>query len=97
MVDLLEWDHENDTCDLTQVEHYKSYADVVFPEGFYIHPERENNDFQAINPGDPLYINFEGETITHDEDFIAYPMFINEAAYQNSRLAMTMSKKIKFT
>jgi aspartoacylase len=90
--DLLCWDFEGEQ-DLSQVEYYKSYEDIKIPEGFYIHPDRENQYFVAINPGDPLFINFEGQTINHKGPEVIFPMFINEAAYQNDRLGMTLSHK----
>jgi len=90
--DLLSWDFEGD-LDLSQVEHYKSYEDIKVPEGYYVHPDRENQDFVAINPGDPLFIDVDGNTINHESDDVVFPMFINEAAYQNDRLGMTLSHK----
>jgi succinylglutamate desuccinylase len=95
--DLLAWDFEGD-IDLAQVEHYKSYSDVKVPEGYYVHPSRENKDFVPINPGEPLFINVENDVIAHEGDEVVWPMFINEAAYQNDRLGMTLShKRIGFT
>ena len=90
--DLICWDF-NSQIDLGQVEYYKSYEDIKIPEGYYIHPDRENKDFVAIHPGDPLFIDADGQVITHDGPETIWPMFINEAAYQNDRLGMTLSHK----
>ena len=90
--DILSWD-QSQSHDLSTVEYYKSYKDIVVPQGYYIHPERENADFQPIEPGDPLFINLDGEVIRHEGEDTVWPMFINEAAYQKDRLGMTLSHK----
>ncbi len=92
VLDILNF-NETDEIDLSQVEYFKSYEDIKFPDGYYIHPEREGNDFMPVAPGQPLFINFSGEVLNHEGDETIYPMFINEAAYQNERLAMTLSRK----
>lgn len=90
--DLICWDFKGD-IDLASVEYYKSYDDIKIPPGYYVHPERENRDFVAIKPGDPLFVDAEGKVISHEGPETVWPMFINEAAYQNARLGMTLSHK----
>ncbi len=58
-----------------------------------IHPNLQFKDYQPINPGDPLFITFDGETITYKGDFTVYPVFINEAAYYEKSIAMCLTKK----
>lgn len=91
---LLEWDF-NESYDLSTVEHYKSFDEYKFPETgtWYVHPKLERADFVELNPGDPVFINMEGEVLGFDFPESIYPFFINEAAYQNDRLVMTMSRK----
>ena len=47
--DILRWD-PSQTQDLSSVEYYKSYEDIVVPDGYYIHPERETPIFNPSNP-----------------------------------------------
>lgn len=93
---VLEWDFE-ERYDLSKVEHYKSFGEYKFPEelGWYVHPNLDRADFKELHPGDPVFINIEGEELGFDGKESIIPFFINEAAYQDDRLAMTMSKKRK--
>ncbi len=90
---VLEWDFE-DRYDLKEIKHYKSFGEYEFPKesGWYIHPELEGSDFKELNPGDPVFINMDEEVKGFEGDSSITPFFINEAAYQDDRLAMTMSK-----
>ncbi|MDJ0730561.1 MAG: aspartoacylase [Crocosphaera sp.] len=62
-----------------------------------IHPNLQSKDYQPVNSGDPLFITFEGETITYQGDSTVYPVFINEAAYYEKGIAMCFTKKQKIT
>lgn len=88
--ELLEWD-EGKVRDLSEVVHYKTYGERHVPAGYFIHPDREGSDFVAIETGDPLFINGAGEVICYQEQATTFPLFINEAAYQNDRLGMTFA------
>ena len=57
----------------------------------FIHPEIQN--FVAINPGDPLFISFDGEVINYTETQELYPYLVNEAAYYAYNLAFHLMKK----
>ena len=58
-----------------------------------IHPERINQDWKPIKKGDPLFMDIEGETITHIEDDTIWPVFIGEVAYKEKNIAMSFTKK----
>ena len=58
-----------------------------------IHPNLQFQDYQPVHPGDPLFITFQGETITYQGDFTVYPVFINEAAYYEKSIAMCFTRK----
>ncbi len=58
-----------------------------------IHPNLQFKDYQPMNLGDPLFLTFEGETITYQGDSPVYPVFINEAAYYEKGIAMCLAKK----
>jgi len=58
-----------------------------------IHPQLQNRDYQELNPGDPIFLTFEGKTIYYEEKETVWPVFINEAAYYEKGIAMCLTKK----
>ena len=59
-----------------------------------IHKNVQDNDFKPLHKGDPIFTLFDGSEITYQGDYTAYPHFINEAAYYDNNLAMSLGKKI---
>ena len=87
------------TSDLVFYEVFKS-IDYPRKDGdiiAMIHPNLQSKDYQPIHSGDPLFITFEGETITYQDNFTVYPVFINEAAYYEKSTAMCLAKKQEIT
>ena len=62
-----------------------------------VHKNVQDRDFKPLNPGDPIFTLFSGEEICWQGDYEAYPHFINEAAYYDNNLAMSLGKKITVT
>ncbi|MBT9317924.1 aspartoacylase [Leptothoe spongobia] len=62
-----------------------------------IHPQRQYQDYKAMNPGDPMFLTFDGGTITYQGDTTVYPIFINEAAYYEKGIAMVLTEKQNYT
>ncbi len=60
-----------------------------------VHPDRQDNDYQPINPGDPLFVTFDGKTISYDGQETVYGAFINEAAYYDQHVGLSLMRKIK--
>tara|TARA_Y100000590_G_scaffold263893_1_gene296201 strand:+ start:48102 stop:48914 length:813 start_codon:yes stop_codon:yes gene_type:complete len=91
---ILEWDFKGN-IDLTKVEHFKSVGEYKFPKAgqWYVHPSLERADFKELHPGDPVFINMEEEVLGFEYDKAIYPYFVNEAAYLNDNLVMTMGVK----
>ncbi|MBN3962495.1 aspartoacylase [Nostoc sp. NMS8] len=58
-----------------------------------IHPELQDNDYQALNPGDPIFVAFDGKTIVYEGASTVWPIFINEAAYYEKGIAMCLTQK----
>ncbi|XP_061839995.1 N-acyl-aromatic-L-amino acid amidohydrolase (carboxylate-forming) B-like [Nerophis lumbriciformis] len=58
-----------------------------------IHPQLQDNDFKLLRPGDPIFLSFTGETITHQGE-AAYPFFVNECAYYEKKIAFHLAEKI---
>ena len=59
-----------------------------------IHPQLQGRDYEPLSPGDPMFLTFDGETITYQGTAIAYPIFINEAAYYEKGIAICLTEKI---
>ncbi len=74
--------------------HLKS---VDFPRDFqglpksYIHEDRQGKDWIPIHKGDPLFGNESGETSSINTTSPLVPLFINEAAYLEKNIAMSLS------
>jgi aspartoacylase len=58
-----------------------------------IHPQLQFKDYEAIQPGDPLFLTFDGRTIVYEGTLTVYPVFINEAAYYEKGIAMCLTQK----
>jgi succinylglutamate desuccinylase len=62
-----------------------------------IHPQIQFKDYQALNPGDPMFLTFDNQTITYAGKSPTYPIFINEAAYYEQSTAMCLTQKHQIT
>ena len=58
-----------------------------------IHPERINQDWNAIKRGDPLFLDMEGNTQIYNGEDTIWPVFIGEVAYKEKNIAMSYTKK----
>ncbi|WP_087023093.1 aspartoacylase [Thaumasiovibrio subtropicus] len=58
-----------------------------------VHKNVQDNDFKPLRNGDPIFTLFSGEEICWKGDYEAYPHFINEAAYYDNNLAMSLGEK----
>ncbi|MBD0265866.1 MAG: aspartoacylase [Tolypothrix sp. Co-bin9] len=58
-----------------------------------IHPELQDKDYQALNPGDPIFLTFDGKTIVYEGASTVWPIFINEAAYYEKGIAMCFTQR----
>lgn len=56
----------------------------------------QDKDFKLLQPGDPTFMSFSGETVRHQDEEL-YPFFINECAYYEKKIAFLLGKKIKLT
>uniref|UniRef100_A0A7C3KEU6 Probable aspartoacylase n=1 Tax=Oscillatoriales cyanobacterium SpSt-418 TaxID=2282169 RepID=A0A7C3KEU6_9CYAN len=59
-----------------------------------IHPQLQFKDYEALYPGDPMFLTFDGEVILYSGASVVYPVFINEAAYYEKRIAMCLTEKV---
>ena len=58
-----------------------------------IHPQLQFQDYQPLNPGNPMFVTFNGEEIFYQGNETVYPVFINEAAYYEKAIAMHFTQK----
>ncbi len=58
-----------------------------------IHPQLQFKDYEALYPGDPIFLTFDGETMNYEGTEVVYPIFINEAAYYEKGIAMCLTQK----
>ncbi|KAA8594757.1 hypothetical protein FQN60_011892 [Etheostoma spectabile] len=61
-----------------------------------IHPQLQDNDFKLLKPGDPIFLSFSGETVKHEGEEL-YPVFVNECAYYEKKIAFHLAKKVTVT
>lgn len=62
-----------------------------------IHKDIQDKDFTEIKQGQPLFVTFDNETICYEGEKTLYGSFINEAAYYDNNLAMSLLEKITLT
>ncbi len=62
-----------------------------------IHKDLQDNDFKLLKKGDAIFTLFSGEEIFYQGDYDAFPHFVNEAAYYDNNLAMSLSKKFSIS
>ena len=62
-----------------------------------IHPQLQFKDYEALNPGEPMFLTFAGQTIPYTGNSTTYPVFINEAAYYEKGIAMYLTDKHQIT
>ncbi|MDZ8067737.1 MAG: aspartoacylase [Nostoc sp. DedQUE08] len=81
---LILYDH------LSVVDYPKKPDGTIFG---MIHPELQDKDYQALNPGDPIFITFDDKTIVYEGASTVWPIFINEAAYYEKGIAMCLTQR----
>lgn len=58
-----------------------------------IHPQLQFRDYEPLNPGDPMFLAFDGKEIAYTGNSTVHPVFINEAAYYEKGIAMCLTEK----
>ncbi|XP_072350680.1 aspartoacylase-like isoform X2 [Scyliorhinus torazame] len=83
-----------------ELEIYRPLKNVDFPRDVdrnisaIIHPERQDMDWVPLNPGDAVFLSLGEETIAYDGDSTVYPIFINEAAYYETKTAFCATDRV---
>lgn len=55
------------------------------------HPQ--DGDFRLLHPGEPLFQTFSGETLSYRGKEPLYPFFINECAYYEKSIALSLASR----
>lgn len=86
-----------------EVEVYSFVKSVDYPRdpttselAAAIHPQLQDNDFKLLQPGDPVFLSFSGETVKHEGEEL-YPFFVNECAYYEKKIAFHLARKVTLT
>ncbi|KAM9324947.1 N-acyl-aromatic-L-amino acid amidohydrolase (carboxylate-forming) [Gastrophryne carolinensis] len=86
-----------------QVDVYQHIGQVDFPRNAdgeisaIIHPSLQDKDFLLLQPGDPIFLTLDGQTIPYSGEKPLYPVFINEAAYYEKKIAFILTEKIRMS
>uniref|UniRef100_A0AAR2JXP6 N-acyl-aromatic-L-amino acid amidohydrolase n=1 Tax=Pygocentrus nattereri TaxID=42514 RepID=A0AAR2JXP6_PYGNA len=60
-----------------------------------VHPDLQDRDFCLLHPGDPMFLSFSGETLRYKGKEPLYPFFINESAYYEKAVALSLARRRK--
>ncbi|WP_018983223.1 aspartoacylase [Salinimonas chungwhensis] len=86
--------------ELPECDVYRLGQNINFPlddEGnriAMVHHSLQDNDFQPLMPGAPVFKCFDGTELTWQDSEPTYPHFINEAAYASSHVAFATASMI---
>ena len=78
---------------------FTQHRDVDYPRdsngniSAMIHPSLHSSDYLELKPGAPLFRTFDGKDIPFENDHSVWPLFINEAAYYEKKIAMSFTLK----
>lgn len=81
---------------------YQSMKTIDYPRNeqgeiqAMIHPQLQNQDYAPLRLGSPMFLTFKGEEICYQGEELVFPVFINEAAYYEKNIAMSLTQKIVF-
>ena len=95
------YNREIEILDPQELELYAYWQTVNYPrdeEGgivAMIHPWLQGRDYLPLNEGDPLFVRFDGTEIFYHGQNTVYPVFINESAYWEKNIAMSLTQKKK--
>lgn len=55
-------------------------------------PNLQDTDFQPLQPGEPVFMDFSGQTLRWEGPETVWPVFINEQAYYEKGFAMSLTQ-----
>ena len=78
---------------------YQAITSVDYPRNAFgelqaiIHPKLQFKDYEPLQNGAPMFLEFTGKTISYQGETVVYPVFINEAAYYEKNIAIVLTEK----
>lgn len=79
------------------VKVYTQFRDIDYlrePSGeisAMVHPSFRNGDYRELKPGEALFRTFDGKDVPYSGDRTVHPIFIDESAYYEKKLAMSLT------
>lgn len=55
----------------------------------------QDRDFCLLHPGDPVFLSFSGETLRYKGKEALYPFFVNECAFYETGVALSLARRRK--
>uniref|UniRef100_UPI00358E1888 aspartoacylase n=1 Tax=Myxine glutinosa TaxID=7769 RepID=UPI00358E1888 len=82
------------TLDVHRIDRYIDYPrDGDGHITAIIHPAFQDRDWQLLHPGTPIFVSLSGEAIAFEGQETVFPVFINEAAYYEKKIAFWITKR----
>ncbi|KAM5141639.1 N-acyl-aromatic-L-amino acid amidohydrolase (carboxylate-forming) isoform 1-T2 [Mantella aurantiaca] len=84
-----------------EIDTFQCAGQVDFPRSSdgeisaVIHPSLQDKDFSLLHPGDLIFLNLDGQSIPYSGEKPIYPVFINEAAYYEKKIAFILAEKVR--
>lgn len=102
-LDFIELFNQGTAFPAFDMEAYRAVSRVDFPRteagdlAGTVHPQLQDQDFQPLRPGAPIFQLFSGEDVLFEGASTVYPVFINEAAYYEKGIAFLQTEKLSFS
>lgn len=100
ILDFIELCNQGLTPEIPQIlTRYKQVKTVDYPRDeqqriqAMIHPQLQFKDYEILHTGDALFLGFDGKGIDYQGESSIFPIFINEAAYYEKNIAMSLAIK----
>ncbi|XP_069047548.1 N-acyl-aromatic-L-amino acid amidohydrolase (carboxylate-forming) A-like [Lepisosteus oculatus] len=100
LLDFIELFNTGTVFPSCEVDMYRSVGNIDYPRdprtqhiAAAVHPDRQDRDFSLLSPGDALFLSFSGETLPYTGERALYPYFINEGAYYEKGIALSLAER----
>ncbi|MDY6936369.1 MAG: aspartoacylase [Cyanobacteriota bacterium] len=102
ILDYLEKYNQGEEIDRPEeIEIYSHWQTINYPRNdrgeiiAMIHPHLHHRDYHSLKKGEPMFVKFDGTEILYQGRSPVYPVFINESAYWEKNIAMSLTTKKK--
>ena len=104
ILDYIEQNNQgNQPASVSNITVYSMSQPVYFPTNdqgditAIISPQLHGNDYSELAPNSTIFNKFNGENIIYQGNTSVYPIFINETAYWEHKIAMYLTTRDKLT